>query len=42
LCKTQSARDRFASWLKYRCEQHLATEAHGHRTNVMRCVTSDL
>jgi ribosomal protein L37AE/L43A len=42
LCKTQSARDHFAGWLRYRCEQQLATEAHGNRTNVMRRVTSDL
>jgi hypothetical protein len=26
--KTQSDRDRFASWLRYRCEQQMATEPH--------------
>jgi hypothetical protein len=37
--KTQSSRDRFASWLRYRCEQHLATEAH---SNILDVDTSDI
>jgi hypothetical protein len=42
--KTQSARDRFVSWLRYRCEQQLATEAHTHdnTTEVISADTSDL
>jgi hypothetical protein len=41
---TQSERDRFASWLRYRCEQQLATEAHAHgnTTDVISGDTSDL
>jgi hypothetical protein len=40
--KTQAVRDRFASWLRYRCEQQLATEAHGNTTEVLSGATSDL
>jgi hypothetical protein len=43
---TQSARDRFASWLRYRCEQQIATvsevHAHGNTTEVIGGDTSDL
>jgi hypothetical protein len=36
--------DRFTSWLRYRCEQHLDTEthAHGNTTEVISGDTSDL
>jgi hypothetical protein len=40
--KTKSARDRFASWLCYRCEQQLATEALDNSTEVISGATSDL
>jgi hypothetical protein len=41
---TQSARDRFASWLRYRCEQQLATETHalGTTTEIISDDTSGL
>jgi hypothetical protein len=37
-----ATRDRFVSWLRYRCEQQLATEARGNTTDVIGGVTSDL
>jgi hypothetical protein len=40
--KTKSDRDRFASCLRRRCEQQLATEAHSDRTDVMRRIASDV
>jgi hypothetical protein len=42
--KNQSVRDRFARWLRYRCEQQLATETHalGTTTKVISDDTSDL
>jgi hypothetical protein len=38
---TQSERDRFASWLRYRCEQQLATEAYGNSMDIISGVTTD-
>jgi hypothetical protein len=37
-----ATRDRFVSWLRYRCEQQLATETRGNTTDVVGGVTSDL
>jgi hypothetical protein len=39
--KNQSARDRFASWLRYQCEQQLATEAYGSSMDIISGVTTD-
>jgi hypothetical protein len=39
---TKSIRHRFTSWLRYRCEQQMATEAHGNSTDVISGVTSDV
>jgi hypothetical protein len=38
----QNARDRFVRWLWYRCEQQLATEAHGNTTGSTCGVASDV
>jgi hypothetical protein len=42
--KDKTTRDRFASWLRYRCGQQLATEAHthGNTTEVISRDTSDV
>jgi hypothetical protein len=43
-CWTKSGRYCFESWLRYRCrqcEQYMATEAHGIRTDFISGVTSD-
>jgi hypothetical protein len=40
--KTKSARDRFAGWLQYQCEQWMATEAHGNSTDVIGGVWTDV
>jgi hypothetical protein len=40
--KNKPIRDRFASWLRYRCDQQMATEAHGNSIDVIGGVTSDL
>jgi hypothetical protein len=42
--KSKPARDRFAGWLRYRCEQQMATETHayGNNTAVVSGDTSDL
>jgi hypothetical protein len=40
--KTKSARDHFVSWLRYRCEQQMATEVHGNTTGIISGDTSEL